>query len=154
MKGLQVLQRLEAEDIRKRYPSFPYPPSVKHSDKTANGLTRAIIRYLCLTGHHAERVNNMGKRIDHTKVVTDTLGNRRLIGSITWIPSTGVKGTADIHAVISGGRSLFIEVKIGKDRQSSSQVKFQKEIEAVGALYYIAQDFQSFYEWFDKLLNT
>jgi len=154
MTGLQVLQRLEAEDQRKRHPGFPYPPAVKHSDKTANGLTRAIIRYLQLTGHHAERVNNMGRRIDRTKVVADTLGNRRVIGSVTWLPSTGARGTADIHSVISGGRSLYIEVKIGRDGQSAAQVTFQRKIEAVGALYYIAKDFQSFYDWFDKLTNA
>jgi hypothetical protein len=46
-----------------------------------------------------------------------------------------------------------IEVKIGKDRQSEAQKKYQEDIERAGGVYLIARDFDSFVEWFDSFTN-
>lgn len=58
------------------------------------------------------------------------------------------RGTADIHAIIKG-KAVKIEVKIGKDRQSIFQKEYQKNVEKAGGIYYIAKDFDSFYEWYN-----
>lgn len=74
-------------------------------------------------------------------------------GKMIYIPGTSRNGTADISATIQG-RSVKIEVKIGKDRQSDVQLSYQKEVERAGGIYYIAKDFQSFYDWVNQLINA
>ena len=59
-------------------------------------------------------------------------------------------GTADISATI-GGRSVKIEVKVGRDRQSEAQRIYQQQVEAAGGIYYIATDFESFVKWYNEL---
>jgi len=66
-----------------------------------------------------------------------------------WTKGTGTPGSADISATIYG-RSVKIEVKIGKDRQSEAQKNYQAMIERSGGTYIIAKDFDLFLEWFDK----
>lgn len=121
-----------------------------YSDKSANSLTRAIIDFLRFSGFQAERINCNGKMIDNTKVVTDVLGDRRSIGSIKWLPTSGQKGTADISATIQG-KAVKIEVKIGKDRQSEDQRKYQADIERAGGLYWIVRSYDDFLSHYTRL---
>jgi hypothetical protein len=100
---------------------------------TANELTRNILHFLILEGCQAERINNIARRI----------GNR-------FVKSNMTRGTADIHAIIKG-KAIKIEVKIGKDKQSKYQKVYQQEVEKAGGIYYIAKDFDSFYEWYNKM---
>lgn len=148
----QSIKQLESELMklnRLKYPSIPAEclAPITHTDKTANGLTKAIIAFIQLNGGQAERINTMGRPIDRRKVYTDTVGLTRTIGSVEWIPGTGTKGSADISATIKG-KSVKIEVKIGADRQSEAQRKYQQDIEQAGGLYFIAKDFTSFVEWY------
>jgi hypothetical protein len=129
-----------------------YVVRTKFSDKTANGLTKAIITFLKLHGCQAERISNTGRYIDDTRIVTDVIGFQRKIGSGKYIKGTGTNGTADISATIRG-KSVKIEVKIGKDRQSEAQKKYQDDIERAGGLYWIAKDFTGFIEQFNHLMN-
>lgn len=148
----QSIKQLESELMklkRLKYPSIPAEclAPITHTDKTANGLTKAIIAFIQLNGGQSERINTMGRPIDKRKVYTDTVGLTRTIGSVEWIPGTGTKGSADISATIKG-KSVKIEVKIGADRQSEAQRKYQQDIEQAGGLYFIAKDFTSFVEWY------
>ena len=97
----------------------------------ANTLTKQIIKFIQLNGGQAERVNNIARKIE----------NR-------FVKSNMTKGTADIHCTIKG-ISVKIEVKIGRDRQSDAQKLYQQSIESTGGIYYIAKDFDSFYEWYN-----
>ena len=119
----------------------------KHRDDTANGLTRCIIDYLHYKGWQAERINTTGIPHDTRQQARDILGRTRTIGSVDWRPSGSTVGSADISATIKG-RSVKIEVKIGKDRQSAAQRQYQAAIEQAGGLYYIARDFTSFVKWY------
>ena len=121
----------------------------KHRDDTANGCTRCIIAYLKYKGWQAERINTTGIPIDSRRQVTDITGKTRSIGSLTWRPSGSTVGSADISATING-RSVKIEVKIGKDRQSEAQRQYQAAIEQAGGLYYIAHDFTTFVAWYHQ----
>ena len=148
----QSIKQLESELMRLKrlkYPSIPAEclAPITHTDKTANGLTKAIIAFIQLNGGQSERINTMGRPVDRRKVYTDTVGLTRTIGSVEWIPGTGTKGSADISATIKG-KSVKIEVKIGADRQSEAQRKYQQDIEQAGGLYFIAKDFTSFVEWY------
>jgi len=157
MKKLQDLIQLKHKIECQKYPSMPpdYIPLTKFTDKTANGLTKCVIAWINLNGGQAERINTMGRMLDKTKVVADTFGNKRTIGSVEWQKGTGTKGSADISATIQG-RSVKIEVKM-KDKQSIDQIKYQNDIENAGGQYWLVHNFDEFmfhYECFiDYLTN-
>lgn len=153
MTALNKLKELKQKQLREQYPNVPsHAVSVpKYSDKTANGLTKCIIEYLTLLGWQAERINTMGRVIDNRKQITDVLGQRKTIGSTTYIPTTGTKGSADISATIFG-RSVKIEVKIN-DRQSDAQKKYQQQIERSGGQYWLVRSFDQFYERLNNYLS-
>jgi hypothetical protein len=155
MKPLDRLKQLKQEAMLESYPNVPkYALSApKYEDKTANGLTKCIIEFLQLSNHQAERINTMGRPIDNRKQVTDVIGRTKTIGSMTWGKSTATKGSADISATIQG-RSVKIEVKIGKDRQSEDQKVYQENIEKSGGQYWIAKNFDDFIKKYDDFLET
>ena len=142
LKGLSLL-KLTIDAIK--YPNMPidYIPLYKYTDKTANGLTRCIIDYLEFNGCQAERISTTGRMVDNTKTFTNVIGITKQIGSKKWIKGSGTKGSADISATING-KSVKIEVKIGKDRQSEHQKKYQESIEKSGGIYLIAKSFEDF----------
>lgn len=153
MKAIEQIRQLAIIKMRRKHINYPESltlPIKSYSDKTANGLTRCIIDFLKLSGWQAERVNTMGRPIDHRQIVTNVISQQHQIGSIEWIRSGVTPGSADISATIKG-RSVKIEVKCmatGDNYQSAGQKLYQQHIEAAGGLYYIAKDFQSFYEWY------
>lgn len=147
----QELKDLEKESLevkRLRYPSNPYLTGDSFEDRTANGLTKAIIAYIRLNGGQAERISTTGRPIDQTQTFTDVIGQSRTIGRVEWIPGTGTNGCADISATIKG-RSIKIEVKVASDRQSPAQKEYQKAIQTAFGIYYIARDFASFFSWYN-----
>ena len=150
------LQQLTELDWQIRCKESRMPPEyivrTKFTDNTANSLTKSIIRFIQLNGYQAERISTSGRWVDNSKVVTDVLGNQKKIGSGKYIKGSGTKGSADISATIKG-KSIKIEVKIGKDRQSESQIEYQKAIERAGGIYFIAKDFTSFYEFYTTLVK-
>jgi hypothetical protein len=154
MKPLDHLKSLKLAVLRREYPNVPdyAMPQPKYSDKSANGLTRCVIDWLQLNGWQAERINTMGRPIDNRKQVTDVIGRTKTIGSMTWGKSTATRGSADISATIMG-RSVKIEIKYGKDRQSADQKKYQNMIERSGGVYIIVKTFDQFYTWYNDYLN-
>jgi hypothetical protein len=152
---IQQLKAAYLEENRKRFPSLPEYARVcpKYTDKTANGLTTMIIDFLRFKGYQAERIAVMGRYLDNSQIVTDVVGRSRRIGSGKWIPGSMQPGTADISAVIQG-RAVKIEVKIGKDRQSEAQIRYQEQIERAGGIYLIATSFQQFFEWYNSHVSS
>ena len=118
-----------------------------YKDTTANGLTRCIIDFITFSGWQAERISNTGRMIDRRRMYTDVLGRKKQIGNMEWAKGSGTAGTADISATIAG-ISVKIEVKVGRDRQSTAQTSYQKKIEASGGIYLIATNMQDFIEWY------
>jgi hypothetical protein len=141
------------EESRQKYPNLPdHARAITvPSDNSTNGLTKSVIKWIELNGYQAERINSTGRYIDNRKVVTNVVGQQALIGSGKWIKSSGTVGTADISSVIKG-RSVKIEIKFGKDSQSSKQKDYQAAIERAGGIYIIVRDFDGFLEWWDKHL--
>ena len=151
-KKPQAVKDLEAfawEAKQKRFPDVPdyVLVSEKYRDDSANGLTKCVIDYIRLRGGQAERINTMGRPIDQRKTFTDVLGHTHQVGSVKWISGTSTRGSADISATIQG-RSVKIEIKFGKDRQSEAQRKYAREVEAAGGIYYVCKDFTSFVDWY------
>lgn len=149
---LKKLKELKLKSIIEKHPELPYPESFlgKWSDKTANGLTKCVIEYARLMGAQAERINTTGRPRDDRKVYTDVLGHKRQVGSLTWLKTAGVRGSADV-SITYKGKSIKVEVKVGKDRQSDDQKKYQRSIEDAGGIYYITRTFDDFYEFFNSL---
>lgn len=143
-KAIDVLSELSANDQREKYPNFPehFRPKTKYTDKTANGLTKCIIDFLSFSGWQAERISTTGRPLIERRqnLVNETV-------NIKWIRSTSTNGSADISATIKG-RSVKIEVKVGKDKQSEAQKAYQKKIEQAGGVYVIARDFEGFMAWY------
>lgn len=136
-EAVKDLERLANDSARMKYPTIPVECLAKRTfrDDSANGLTKCIIAYLTLNKAFCSRINNTG--------VYDTKLQQ-------YRPSTSRKGLADIFAT-ANGRSLMIEVKYGKDRQSEDQKKIETDQTESGGLYYVARDFASFKNWFDTL---
>lgn len=146
--SVKMLERLELEAYRRAHPTIPEAAVVptKHRDDTANGLTRCIIRYLQLKGWQSERVNTIGRPVD-TRKTFDVAGCQRQVGTLRWGKSTSTPGSADISATIAG-RSVKIEVKIGRDRQSAEQRAYAEAVERAGGLYVVARTFEEFVGWY------
>ena len=154
-QSIKVLQDLIWQLECIKYPRMPkeYIPKPTYSDKTANGLTKCIIHFVKANGYQAERISNTGRYIDNSKVVTDSMGFQKRIGSGQYIKGTGTNGTADISLTIKG-KSIKCEVKIGKDRQSEAQKKYQADIERAGGIYIIVKDFDEFINFYKKFIET
>lgn len=136
---LKKLENLAFKALKDRYPSVPYLPEPKYTDKTANSLTKCVVDYIRLRGFQAERINTTGQQIkrgDSTK----------------WIKGSSQTGSADISATIQG-RSVKIEIKClatGDNYQSDEQKEYQRQIQAAGGVYLIVRTFTDFYKWFNK----
>ena len=148
-ESVKSLEIMADEAARKKYPNTPteWLAPRKYSDKTANGLTKCIIDFLRFKNCQAERISTTGRLINNQKSFVDVVGRTRFVGEgAKWIPGTGTNGSADISATIRG-RSVKIEVKINRDRQSEYQKKYQQDIERAGGVYIIATSFEKFYKW-------
>jgi hypothetical protein len=142
-----MLHEMKLQRYAITHPNYPqdYIPKTMYKDSTANGLTRAICDYINYNGYQAERINTMGTAREKKTTAGKVIG-------VTWTKGTSTAGSADISATIKG-RSVKIEVKIGKDRQSDAQKRYQENIEKAGGIYIIAKDFDSFVEFFNEFVN-
>lgn len=147
MKAKDEFNQMLLAEHEAKYPDMPYRYLGKWTDRTANGLTRMIIKFLKLKGCQAERISVTGRMVYNRKVVQNIVGQKQLIGSAYYLPTNMTKGSADISATIAG-QSVKIEVKKGKDKQSHEQIMYQMEVERAGGMYIIARTFQEFYDWY------
>ncbi|WP_372653684.1 hypothetical protein [Draconibacterium sp.] len=148
-QAVKYLEQLANNEVRAKNPNTPveWLAPRKYKDDTANGLTKCVIDFIRFNGGQAERIGNTGRMIDTRSTFTDYVGQTRTIGQTKWITGTGTNGTADISATISG-KSVKIEVKIGKDRQSEAQKNYQKAVEKAGGNYVLATSFEQFFNWY------
>jgi hypothetical protein len=150
-EGLKQLRELALQASRWKHPDYPekWRCAPDYTDRTANGLTKCIMAFLKFNGYLGERINSTGRYIDNSRTVTDILGDSRRIGSNRWIGTAGLKGTADISAIIRG-HSIKIEVKM-KDRQSPDQKAYQEAVEKAGGLYWLCHSYDEFLNFFNEL---
>jgi hypothetical protein len=155
MTPLHNLKALYMAENRRRFPNLPEPVRTcpKWTDRTAGGLQTMIQDFLRLNGWQCERISVTGRYIDSTRIVTDVIGRQRRVGSGQWIRPSMQPGTADLSAVIQG-RAVKIEIKIGNDRQSEAQKRYQAQIERAGGIYLIIGSFQAFHDWYIKKIGN
>lgn len=139
--SILILNQLELDIVKARYPNNPYLVATVHKENSANALTKAVIRWIQIHGGQAERINTTGRYLPGKTVSKGFYGSTTLKGK--YIPTTSTVGSADISSVIRG-RSVKIEIKYGKDVQSDAQKKYQKDVESAGGLYWIVRTFDQF----------
>jgi len=149
MKPLSTLNAMIHADMVRRYPEIPERllPNKPIKATKANDLTKAIIKFIQLSGGQAERISVTGRRVDMRRTFTDVLGNQRQIGSVRWIKSSMQKGSADISATIAG-QSVKIEIKVGRDRIRPEQEIYKQQVEKAGGIYLLIHTFDDFYQWY------
>ena len=159
---IKQFKQLEIDRFKADHPTMPYAESFfnskfKYNDKTANGLTQMVIRYIKFIGGQAERISTTGRPIDGTKVFQDAIGRTRMIGSVTWIPGSGTKGSADISAIIKSNKGTVIPWKIEikmKDKQSEAQKQYENDVIGAGGQYSIVHSFEEFTTKLETLITT
>lgn len=131
--AVKHLEQLLFEDDLRRHPSMKreHMARRKHRDDTANGLTACILAYAKLNGAFASRLNNQGVYRN---------------GKFT--RSTARRGLPDVLVTLNG-MSLFIEVKVGRDKLSQYQKVVRDDQTQAGGLYCTARNFTDFKAWFD-----
>jgi hypothetical protein len=112
-----------------------------YSDKTANGLTLAILDFCTIQGIMCQRTGSEG-RFRNGATVVDVIGRTRQMKGM-WLPGHNV-GQGDLQIVLKG-RIYSIEVKIGRDTQSEVQKEFQSRLERAGGIYVIVKSWEDFY---------
>lgn len=153
--AVKQLEAMANDEARRDNPTIPaeWLAPRRYRDDSANNLTRCIIDFLKFSGWQAERIANIGRRIDTRCTFADVAGRSRTIGSSKWIKGTGTNGTADISATIKG-LSVKIEVKYGRDRQSEAQRTYQSQVQQAGGLYFIASSFEQFLNWYNAKFGS
>lgn len=140
MNWKALLKQMKLDYIRSRAPGFfeqsgGYAMVIKpYSNATANGLTRCVedfINHLPGGVGEATRQNSTGT----PRQMPD--------GTIRWSKSNTRKGLADVRGTYRG-RSLNIEIKIGRDRQSPAQVAEMDRIRKAGGIYWVVKTFPDF----------
>ena len=113
---------------------FYTPPTFPVITK-ANGLTQFICNYIKWEGYRATRINTMGRQINGK-----------------FIPSATRKGTADISATIKG-KSVMIEVKVGRDKPRIEQLEEQQRERQAGGIYEFISTPEQFFQLYDELVK-
>lgn len=152
MDWKQEYKKSYSEDFARKYPTAykdqGAPEMVWPKVRTANGLTMAIIKFLTWKGHYANRIGTQGQaniqKIPRFNIFSQQM---QYFEKVKWTKGNTKRGTPDITAII-GGKAIWIEVKVGKDRMSDAQKEQQANIEMAGGIYYIATEMQLFYEWY------
>ena len=136
--AVKHLEQLMYEDDLRRHPSMKpeHMARRKLRDDTANGLTACIVSYAKLCGAFASRLNNTG-----------------IYRNGKFTRSTSRRGLPDV-LITHDSMSLFVEVKVRKDRMSTWQQAVRDDQRQAGGIYFVAHDFESFKQWFDYLPAT
>jgi hypothetical protein len=118
-------------------------PSISKS----NGLTQAIIKFICWEQGNADRSSTQGRLTKGIERLES--GNRMTVTK--WLPSANRPGTADVSATIKG-RSVKIEIKVGHDTPSDKQLAEQIRERRAGGIYEFIHDMDEFFILYDKIV--
>lgn len=138
-----------------------YTPPKFPKVATANGLQRFIVDFLTWYGHHGERTNTMGRPIQKFapkyNIITGSVV--QVESGIEWQKGSGTKGSSDVKGHINVDYQkyaipVYIEIKIGKDKQSNEQIEYQSKVNKSGGLYVIVKTPDDFLNFYDDVVNN
>lgn len=148
----QRYQSAHEQWFRDQYPNvykdgYYLEPKIPKVD-TANGLTTFICNFLSWMNHRATRINVSGRLVDG--VEKQPSGAK--VGVKKWIPSSTRKGTADISATIKG-RSVMIEIKVGRDKPRPDQLSEQIRERNAGGIYEFIGTPDEFFDLYFEIVS-
>lgn len=129
------------------YADGHYSPPVYPKVATSNGLTTFVINMLNWQGHRATRISVSGRLIEKAERQASGVS----LQTKKWLPSSTRKGTADISATIAG-RTVMIEIKVGRDRPSEYQLAEQARERAARGIFEFIHTPEEFLALYDELI--
>lgn len=134
-EAVRELEALAYAADRRAHPNIKpeYLAARKFRDDTAGSLTACVVTFAKLKGCFATRLNNTG-----------------IFRNGKYTRSTSRRGLPDVLITGPSGLSIFVEVKIGRDRMSQYQERVKVDQQHAGGLYYVARNFTDFKNWFDE----
>lgn len=147
--------RLRYQQAHYKYQCQEYPSVIRDNHYTppkypntrkANGLTQFVINYLLWKGHRATRISSAGRLIDAPQKQQSGIS----LMTKKFIPGPTRKGSADVSATIRG-RSVMIEIKVGRDRPSEHQLREQELERKAGGVYEFISTPEEFFNLYDSL---
>ncbi len=112
--------------------------------KTAAQLESLVEEYITLLNGICTNIYGGGRQLVSKTNVTDVLGNKNSITDVKFIPSRVRVGHSDMIASVKG-KAYYLEIKLGKDRQSKYQKEFEKYVNDRGAVYVIVKKLEDIY---------
>ena len=103
---------------------------------TSNGLTQFVCNYLMWVNGFGNRINVTGRQINGK-----------------WIKSATAVGTADITAILPNGKTIFVEIKVGKDKARPEQLAMQQKLRSIGSVYEFIKTPDDFFIIYDIEMN-
>lgn len=116
--------------------------------ETSNGLTNFVMNFIKWNGWRSTRINVSGRLIEQPEKQESGV----ILGTKKWMHSMTRKGTADISATIKG-RSVMIEIKVGKDKPREHQLLEQERERAAGGIYEFVYTPDEFIELYDRIID-
>ena len=103
---------------------------------TSNGLTQFVCNYLMWLNGFGNRINVTGRQINGK-----------------WIRSATAVGTADITAILPNGKTIFVEIKVGKDKARPEQLAMQQKLRSIGSVYEFIKTPEDFFYIYDREMS-
>lgn len=126
------IKQLEQDYFNWKYKDSVIPENCrfikKLRDDSANGLTNCIQIWCKVNNAHFQRQNSQGQYDIRLGI---------------WRKSGSTKGISDA-LLIHEGKTIHLEIKYGKDKQSEIQKKIQASIESAGGIYWIVKSYNDF----------
>jgi hypothetical protein len=148
LKDLTELKFKQDREDRPSVPTYAVPRTV-YTDKTANGLTKAIKTFCDIKGVMCQRTGSEG-RYRPGKNYVDVIGRTRIMKG-TYLPGQN-NGQGDLCLTIKG-KVHWVEVKIGRDVQSEVQKDFEAMVKRAGGVYVVVKTWEDFYSNFKKWIR-
>ena len=98
-------------------------------------IEKSVLQYLYHAGIFAFKYPTTGRY--------DTKKN-------TWIKTRGtITGVADIIMIMEEGKTVWLEIKSPKGKQTPNQIEFQRKLEVRGHKYLVIRSVQDLIDWLE-----
>lgn len=102
--------------------------------------TEAQLQAACVAWYWNEYRHTSWKRMLHCN---NNNSHNRLAGNIAKAMGV-VSGVSDLELIAYGGRTIYIELKVGRGEQSPEQIDFQTAVEERGHTYRLVRTLDEF----------
>lgn len=111
----------------------------KKSAKEEHNLQVSIVQFLRYQGYIVFAIANGG--------------SRNVVEAVNLKKEGVLAGVADLQVILKDGRSIFLELKTAKGKQSQSQIDFENNLKELGHNYYVIRSIDEVINILDKFRN-